>query len=145
MVHPIFSEKYTHKTFIFSRLARKSNVKINIMGEPLFVFPNSRVCFVVCAFLSVSSFGQNLKSVVFNPIDEDFANPERGWMSSEEVKNESFPQELWPHQPTSRLIWIRWTISDFIDGKDLSSKFFEEFQKMCDAARAKGFKIIPNS
>ena len=101
------------------------------------------LAYILISLLSLSAFGQTLKKLTLAPTLDDFANPERGWMSSEEVLNENFAQELWPNKPTSRISWIRWTISDFIGGKDLTPKFYSEFQKMCDEAKKRGLKIIP--
>lgn len=97
----------------------------------------------VCCFAQAAGPGK-MEEVIFLPGDEDFINPERGFVSnmySDENKLDMNTLEMLKANRES-MVWRQFNIDDFKD-RDLSPKFLESVRRDFDLIRKAGMKVIP--
>jgi len=99
------------------------------------------VAFILGLLLSVS-FSQESKSVSFSETNENFANPERGWMEGSWFSKRNNDYEWNVAKDKVTLMWTRIKIDNF-RSQPLSQDFLDELDKYFEKARDYGVKIIP--
>jgi hypothetical protein len=113
------------------------------MVSPKFTIPRYSgliLTFVIGTLFSLGSAGEPvLKSVLFTTSIEDFPNPERGFYRYREMQATN---NFDIRRDNNTLIFLKLR-ADAFRASPLSQVFLDQFQMVCNQARAVGVKLIP--
>lgn len=100
---------------------------------------------IILTVLGLGCFAQApMEEIIFLPSDEDFINPERGFVSnmySDEVRLDKKTLDRLKANRES-MVWRQFNLDEFKDS-DISAKYLGQVRKDFDMIRKAGMKVIP--